>query len=133
MMKLRSLAHVGSPRQSVTTDGVDTLVHERGFAFTANGNSRFGPSIYDSSKILVLDEATSSLDLHSEAQIDCFDGRRRRDRRLITHRLATAKVIERAVDDRLLNLVSRRTRRTGRPLCGNVRDHLRPESDKDSW
>jgi ATP-binding cassette subfamily B protein len=75
-------------------DGIDTLVHERGSSLSAGERQllALARAFLDRPRVIVLDEATSSLDLRSESHIekaldDLLDGR---TAVLIAHRLATA-------------------------------------------
>ena len=86
-------------------DGIDTLVHERGVSLSAGERQllALARAFVARPRVIVLDEATSSLDLRSEAQIEralehLLEGR---TAVLIAHRLATAMKADRiAVVDR---------------------------------
>ena len=87
------------------TDGIDTLVHERGVSLSAGERQllALARAFVARPRVIVLDEATSSLDLRSEAQIEralehLLEGR---TAVLIAHRLATAMKADRVavVDD----------------------------------
>jgi ATP-binding cassette subfamily B protein len=86
-------------------DGIDTLVHERGVSLSAGERQllALARAFVARPRVIVLDEATSSLDLRSEAQIEralehLLEGR---TAVLIAHRLATAMKADRVavVDD----------------------------------
>jgi len=80
-------------------DGLDTLVHERGVSLSAGERQllALARAFISRPRVLVLDEATSSLDLRSEAQIEnVLDGLLEgRTAILIAHRLATAMKADR--------------------------------------
>ncbi len=86
-------------------DGLDTLVHERGSSLSSGERQllALARAFLARPRVLVLDEATSSLDLKSEAQVEraldvVLEGR---TAIVIAHRLATAKRADRiAVVDR---------------------------------
>ena len=101
-----AIAHVGlSETVSQLAHGVDTLVHERGVSLSAGERQliALARAFIARPRVLVLDEATSSLDLRSEAQIETvLDGLLEgRTAVLIAHRLATAMKADRiaVVDD----------------------------------
>ena len=80
-------------------DGIDTLVHERGVSLSAGERQllALARAFISRPRVIVLDEATSSLDLRSEAQIEqalesLLEGR---TAVLIAHRLATAMKADR--------------------------------------
>jgi ATP-binding cassette, subfamily B, bacterial len=86
-------------------DGIDTLVHERGVSLSSGERQllALARAFLARPRILVLDEATSNLDLKSEAKIEhaldaLLEGR---TAILIAHRLATAMRADRiaVVDD----------------------------------
>ena len=75
-------------------DGVDTLVHERGTSLSSGERQllALGRAFLARPRVLVLDEATSNLDLRSEARVEraldvLLEGR---TAIVIAHRLATA-------------------------------------------
>ena len=86
-------------------DGIDTLVHERGVSLSAGERQllALARAFVARPRVIVLDEATSSLDLRSEAHIEhALDGLLEgRTAVLIAHRLATAMKADRiaVVDD----------------------------------
>jgi len=86
-------------------DGVDTLVHERGVSLSAGERQllALARAFIARPRVIVLDEATSSLDLRSEAHIErALDGLLEgRTAILIAHRLATAMKADRiaVIDD----------------------------------
>lgn len=86
-------------------DGLDTLVHERGVSLSAGERQllALARAFVAKPQVIVLDEATSSLDLRSEAHIEralesLLEGR---TAVLIAHRLATAMRADRiaVIDD----------------------------------
>jgi ATP-binding cassette subfamily B protein len=86
-------------------DGIDTVVHERGTSLSAGERQllALGRAFLAQPRVLVLDEATSSLDLASEQRIEraldvLLQGR---TAVLIAHRLSTARKADRiaVVDD----------------------------------
>lgn len=86
-------------------DGLDTLVHERGSSLSSGERQllALGRAFLARPRVLVLDEATSNLDLRSESQIEraldvLLEGR---TAIVIAHRLATAMRADRiaVVDD----------------------------------
>ena len=109
-----AIAHVGlTETVSQLANGVDTLVHERGVSLSAGERQliALARAFIARPRVLVLDEATSSLDLRSEAQIETvLDGLLEgRTAVLIAHRLATAMKADRiaVVDDgRIIELGS---------------------------
>ena len=95
-----AIAHVGlDDTVAQLADGVDTLVHERGVSLSAGERQliALARAFISRPRVLVLDEATSSLDLRSEAQIESvLDGLLEgRTAVLIAHRLATAMKADR--------------------------------------
>jgi len=95
-----AIAHVGLDETvAQLADGVDTLVHERGVSLSAGERQliALARAFISRPRVLVLDEATSSLDLRSEAQIESvLDGLLEgRTAVLIAHRLATAMKADR--------------------------------------
>ena len=111
-------------------DGIDTPVHERGVSLSSGERQllALARAFLARPRILVLDEATSNLDLKSEAKIEhaldaLLEGR---TAILIAHRLATAMRADRiAVDPRRRDRRARhprRARRPGRPLRRDGRD-----------
>jgi ATP-binding cassette subfamily B protein len=86
-------------------DGIATLVHERGVSLSAGERQllALARAFVARPRVIVLDEATSSLDLRSEAHIErALDGLLEgRTAVLIAHRLATAMKADRiaVVDD----------------------------------
>ena len=95
-----AIAHVGL-KETVDqlADGINTLVHERGVSLSAGERQliALARAFISRPRVLVLDEATSSLDLRSEAQIEnVLDGLLEgRTAILIAHRLATAMKADR--------------------------------------
>jgi ATP-binding cassette subfamily B protein len=82
-------------------DGIDTVVHERGQTLSAGERQllALGRAFLSHPRVLVLDEATSSLDLRSETVVEhaltaLLEGR---TAILIAHRLTTAKRADRIV------------------------------------
>jgi ATP-binding cassette subfamily B protein len=82
-------------------EGIDTIVHERGQTLSAGERQllALGRAFLSHPRVLVLDEATSSLDLRSETVVEhaltvLLDGR---TAILIAHRLTTAKRADRIV------------------------------------
>ena len=82
-------------------DGIDTVVHERGQTLSAGERQllALGRAFLSHPRVLVLDEATSSLDLRSETIVEhaltkLLEGR---TAILIAHRLTTAKRADRIV------------------------------------
>ena len=80
-------------------DGIDTLIHERGTSLSAGERQQLAlaRAFLARPRVLVLDEATSSLDLRSEARIESaldvlLEGR---TAVIIAHRLATARKADR--------------------------------------
>jgi len=95
-----AIAHVGlTETVAQLADGIDTLVHERGVSLSAGERQliALARAFISRPRVLVLDEATSSLDLRSEAQIETvLDGLLEgRTAILIAHRLATAMKADR--------------------------------------
>ena len=101
-----AISHVGlTETVEQLTDGINTLVHERGVSLSAGERQllALARAFIARPRVIVLDEATSSLDLRSEAQIEraletLLEGR---TAVLIAHRLATAMKADRVavVDD----------------------------------
>jgi ATP-binding cassette subfamily B protein len=95
------------------TDGLDTIVHERGSSLSSGERQllALGRAFLARPRVLVLDEATSNLDLRSEARVEraldvLLEGR---TAIVIAHRLATAMRADRiaVVDDgRIMELGS---------------------------
>ncbi len=82
-------------------EGIDTIVHERGQTLSAGERQllALGRAFLSHPRVLVLDEATSSLDLRSETVVEhaltaLLEGR---TAILIAHRLTTAKRADRIV------------------------------------
>jgi len=92
-------------------DGIDSLIHERGAALSAGERQllALARAFLARPRVLVLDEATSSLDLQSEARVESaldvlLEGR---TAVIIAHRLATAMKADRIgviVEGRLVEL-----------------------------
>jgi len=82
-------------------DGVDTIVHERGQSLSAGERQllALARAFLSHPRVLVLDEATSNLDLQSETTIEhALDAvLENRTAILIAHRLSTAKRADRIV------------------------------------
>ena len=82
-------------------DGVDTVVHERGQTLSAGERQllALARAFLARPRVLILDEATSSLDLHSETIIEGALDRLLEGRSaiLIAHRLTTAQRADRIV------------------------------------
>ena len=81
--------------------GLDTLVHERGVSLSSGERQllALARAFFARPRVLVLDEATSNLDLASEARIEraldvVLEGR---TAIVIAHRLATARRADRIV------------------------------------
>ncbi len=101
-----AISHVGlTETVEQLADGINTLVHERGVSLSAGERQllALARAFIARPRVIVLDEATSSLDLRSEAQIEraletLLEGR---TAVLIAHRLATAMKADRVavVDD----------------------------------
>ncbi len=95
-----AISHVGlTEAVEQLPDGIDTLVHERGVSLSAGERQllALARAFISRPRVIVLDEATSSLDLRSEAQIEralenLLEGR---TAVLIAHRLATAMKADR--------------------------------------
>ena len=101
-----AISHVGlTEAVAQLGDGIDTLVHERGVSLSAGERQliALARAFISRPRVLVLDEATSSLDLRSEAHIEnALDGLLEgRTAILIAHRLATAMKADRiaVIDD----------------------------------
>ena len=82
-------------------DGLDTVVHERGQSLSAGERQllALGRAFLAEPRVLVLDEATSSLDLASEVAVEAALDRLLEGRTaiLIAHRLTTAQRADRIV------------------------------------
>ena len=82
-------------------DGLDTYVHERGQTLSAGERQllALGRAFLAHPRVLVLDEATSSLDLRSETSVERALDALLEDRTaiLITHRLSTARRADRII------------------------------------
>ena len=82
-------------------EGLDTYVHERGQTLSAGERQllALGRAFLAHPRVLVLDEATSSLDLRSETAVEQALDALLEDRTaiLIAHRLSTAKRADRIV------------------------------------
>ena len=95
MEEIREAAHVAHCDEFISRfdDGYDTIVGERGVKLSGGQRQRvaIARAILANPRILILDEATSSLDSESEAQIQ--DGlaslRHGRTTFVIAHRLST--------------------------------------------
>lgn len=99
-------------------DGFDTRITERGAALSAGERQLISLArmLVTDARLVILDEATSSLDLRSEAQVDRAIDRLLRDRTaiVIAHRLSTirnadlilvmgdGRIVERGTHDQLL-------------------------------
>ena len=82
-------------------DGIDTVIHERGAALSAGERQLIAISraFLSKPRVLVLDEATSNLDLQSESQVEraldaILDGR---SAIIVAHRLATVMRADRII------------------------------------
>ena len=109
--------------------GLDGIIHERGATISAGERQllALARTFVSQPRVLVLDEATSNLDLRSEAQIEqaldvLLSGR---TAVVIAHRLATARRADRIAvmdDGRIVELGSHpRTRSRRGTLCDHVR------------
>jgi ATP-binding cassette subfamily B protein len=94
-------------------DGIDSLVHERGNSLSAGERQliALARTLLAQPRLLILDEATSNLDLQSEAQIEAALDRLLEGRTaiLIAHRLTTAMKADRVVvidDGRIVEIGS---------------------------
>jgi len=97
---LVAIKHVGLEETvGGLAEGIHTLVHERGVSLSAGERQliALARAFLSRPRVLVLDEATSSLDLHSEAKVErVLDGLLEgRTAILIAHRLATAMKADR--------------------------------------
>ena len=110
-------------------DGIDSFVHERGTSLSSGERQllALARAFLARPRVLVLDEATSNLDLKSESQIEraldaVLDGR---TAILIAHRLATAMRADRIAvvhDGRIVELGTHdELVAPGRAVCGDVR------------
>ncbi|MEZ5383080.1 MAG: ABC transporter ATP-binding protein [Microthrixaceae bacterium] len=86
-------------------EGLDTVIHERGVSLSAGERQllALARAMVAAPRVLILDEATSNLDLRTEARIDAALDVALADRTalVIAHRLATARRADRiAVIDR---------------------------------
>ena len=93
------------------SNGLDTVVHERGQTLSAGERQllALGRAFLAHPRVLVLDEATSSLDLRSETAVErALDAlREHRTAILIAHRLSTAERADRVavvVDGRIVEV-----------------------------
>ena len=82
-------------------DGIDTVIHERGASLSAGERQLIAISraFLSKPRVLVLDEATSNLDLQSESQVEraldaILDGR---SAIIVAHRLATVMRADRII------------------------------------
>ena len=111
-------------------DGIDTVVHERGQTLSAGERQllALGRAFLSHPRVLVLDEATSSLDLRSETVVEQALTRLLEGRTaiLIAHRLTTAQARRPHRRDRRRRHrrvgIPRRARRARRALRRDVRD-----------
>ena len=109
--------------------GLDAPVHERGASLSAGERQllALARAFVARPRVLILDEATSNLDLHSETRVEAaldivLEGR---TAVIIAHRLATARRADRiaVVDDgRIVELGARRVGGAGRSVRGDVRN-----------
>ena len=114
--------------------GLDTPVHERGQSLSSGERQliALGRAFMAEPRVLVLDEATSNLDLKSETMVEAaldvlLEGR---TAVLIAHRLSTAMRADRIVvvgrRRAARGRLARRARRTRRPLRRDVPDLDQP-------
>ena len=79
----------------MVTNGINTSVGERGFKLSGGQAQRVGiaRALYNDPEILILDEATSSLDVNNEKKIleSLLNLKRKKTLIIITHRLTTTK------------------------------------------
>lgn len=80
-------------------NGIDTMIGENGIKLSGGQRQRvvLGRSLFMNPKILILDEATSELDLESEVLIQATIGELKNEMTIImvAHRLSTVKLAER--------------------------------------
>ena len=96
-----NLAHIADVIESFS-DGYQTRVGERGVRLSGGQRQRIGiaRALYKKCRILVLDEATSSLDTYTEKQIMSVINQlgRKLTVILIAHRLSTVETCDRLVE-----------------------------------
>lgn len=123
-------------------DGLNTMVGDRGVRLSGGQRQRvaIARAVYDMPQLLVLDEATSSLDTHSERQVQQAIDRVVKDMTaiVIAHRLSTILHADKIVvlKDGAIEAIGRHaelmeTSQTYRQLCQWQFKDSRPASDDD--